>query len=125
MFRKKEPLVNKLGREINPKFRSRLPHILEDVCQQLLVIEPAMTELKVALGEFLDYLDFEIEKTAFAIDKAKQGGAASQTSSDEAWLARLESLRKEFDADKMVSPVKLIRKMVSTVEDVFDMPKGF
>ena len=57
------------ARDINAKFKSRIPVILEEVSKSLMVIEPAVQDVTVPLREFLDYLDFEITKTSLDIKK--------------------------------------------------------
>ena len=64
-----EPLEAPYVREINAKFGSRLPIILEEISQSLMVIEPAVNDVAVPLREFLDYLNFEIDKVKLEIDR--------------------------------------------------------
>jgi hypothetical protein len=68
-----QPVLKQKTRPINPKFKSRLPGIMTEICDKLLVIEPAIDQVNEQLREFLDYLDFEIRKVELEV-KAMKGG---------------------------------------------------
>ena len=112
-------------REINAKFGSRLPKILEEISQSLMVIEPAVNDVAVPLREFVDFLDFEIEKTKLQIQKDawKSIVDLNKAAEDDAWLEHLEQLRKDFDVEKMTSSVNFIRTMVTRVKETFRLKK--
>jgi len=112
-------------REINAKFGSRLPKILEEISQSLMVIEPAVNDVAVPLREFVDFLDFEIEKTKLQIQKDawKSIVDLNKAAEDDAWLEHLEQLRKDFDVEKMTSSVNFIRTMVTRVKETFQLKK--
>ena len=111
------------ARDINAKFKSRIPVILEDISRSLMVIEPAVQDVTVPLREFLDYLDFEITKTSLDIKKKEWESVVdiNQVNADKAWLAQLQELRKDFDVQTMTSSVNFIRTMVKRVQDTFNM----
>jgi hypothetical protein len=110
-------------REINAKFKSRIPIILEDISRCLMVIEPAVQDVTVPLREFLDYLDFEISKVKLQIDRDTWQSIVdvNKTNADKVWLAHLEQLRNDFDVEKMTSSVNFIRSMIDRVQDTFNM----
>lgn len=107
--------------EINAKFRDRLPAIMTEICDELLVIEPAITRLSVQLREFLDYLDFEIKKIDLDIQRMKWEAKVDLTKMKEAeaWLHQLHQLKTDFTIDVMTSPPHTIRAMLDRVSKVF------
>jgi hypothetical protein len=107
--------------EINAKFRDRLPAIMTEICDQLLVIEPAITRLSVQLREFLDYLDFEIKKVDLDIQRMKWEAKVDLTKmrEAEAWLQEMQQLKTDFKIDVMTSPPDTIRAMLDRVSKMF------
>jgi hypothetical protein len=120
-----EPLEAPYVREINAKFGSRLPIILEEISQSLMVIEPAVNDVAVPLREFLDYLNFEIDKVKLEIDREtwKSVSDIAKLNADKAWLSELEKLRKDFDVETMTSSINFIRTMVTRVKETFQLKK--
>lgn len=110
-------------RPINPKFKDRLPGIMSDICQSLMVIEPAVDKLAVQLREFLDYLDFEIQKTALEVQRLRWEPQVDLPAVREAeeWLKQLSQLEDDFDVDVMTSPPQTIRAMIKRVEKLFEV----
>ncbi|MGJ4953138.1 hypothetical protein [Bradyrhizobium sp. HKCCYLS20291] len=108
-------------REINPRFKSRLPVIIGRACDCLIRIEPEIKKLEVYLREFAEYLDFEIEKVRLEIEKTEWQDRVDRAQLDDAreWLAKLRQFRKEFDIDLMTTPSGYIRSMVERVETLF------
>jgi hypothetical protein len=107
--------------EINAKFKDRLPLLMSEICDQLLVIEPAVTRLTVQLREFLDYLDFEITKADLGIKQmqwASNTDPAAQKSAED-WLRQLQQLKADFNIDLMTSPPDTIRTMVDKIQKTF------
>jgi hypothetical protein len=106
---------------INAKFQRRLPDIVNEISHQLMVIEPAIKELSVPLLEFLDYLDFEIQKIGLDIEKKRWGSVVNveEMKSEEAWLETLKALRADFNIDIMTSPASTVRKMLERVQQTF------
>lgn len=106
---------------INAKFQRRLPDIVNEISQQLMVIEPAIRELSVPLREFLDYLDFEISKLELDIKQKRWEAVvdAEEIKSEEAWLAKLQALRTDFNIDVMTSPAATVRSMLDRVRQTF------
>jgi hypothetical protein len=107
--------------EINAKFKDRLPAIMNEICNQLLVIEPAVNRLSVQLREFLDYLDFEIKKLDLDISRMKWEAKVDPTSlkDAEAWLQQMQQLKTDFNIDVMTSPPETIRAMVGRIQKMF------
>jgi len=107
--------------EINAKFKDRLPAIMNEICNQLLVIEPAISSVTVQLREFLDYLDFEIKKLDLDIRQMKWEEKVDLTKliEAEAWLQRMQQLRADFNIDVMTSPPETIRAMVDRIQKLF------
>lgn len=113
----KRPVV----RPINAQFKDRLPIIMEEICQSLLVIEPAIERVKVQLQEFQDYLNFEIQKAALEVQRLRwepQLDIPAVTEA-EAWLKQLAKLEEDFDVDVMTSPPATIRAMLDRVQKMF------
>jgi hypothetical protein len=110
-----------VARDINARFRDRLPIIIRRACDILLVIEPKIKDLAVHLNEFQEYLDFEIEKTKLAISKEEWKGRADvvKLKGDKEWLAKLEDLRADFNIDAMTAPATLIRSLFSRTKEMF------
>jgi hypothetical protein len=110
-------------RPINPKFKDRLPGIMSDICESLMVIEPAVERLTVQLREFLDYLDFEIQKTALEIQRLRWEPQVDLPAVREAeeWLKQLTQLEEDFNVDVMTSPPQTIRMMLKRVEKLFEV----
>lgn len=106
---------------INAKFQRRLPDIVNEISQQLMVIEPAIRELSVPLCEFLDYLDFEISKLELDIKQKRWEAVVDveEIKSEEAWLAKLQALRTDFNIDVMTSPAATVRSMLDRVRQTF------
>jgi hypothetical protein len=123
--KKLESLERTYVREINAKFASRLPNILDEISESLMVIEPAVNDVAVPLQEFVDFLDFEIEKTKLQIQKDawKSIVDLNKAAEDDIWLEHLEQLRKDFDVEKMTSSVNFIRTMVDRVKQTFQLRK--
>ncbi len=108
-------------RPINPKFKSRLPGIMAEICDRLIVIEPAIEQINEQLREFLDYLEFEIVKTEMEIKQIEwmdkvEGPVLSDA---RAWLKELQQLKSDFNVEAMTSPPRTIRSMVDRVRDLF------
>jgi hypothetical protein len=106
--------VPKKTRPINPRFKSRLPGIMTEICDKLLVIEPASDQMNEQLREFLDYLDFEIRKVKLEVKAMKWEDKVDLVALREAedWLQQLQQLKTEFNVDVMSSPPRTIRAMV-------------
>jgi hypothetical protein len=114
---------HKPPREINAKFKSRLPILVEELCQSLLVLEPVIDQMTVPLKEFLDHLDFEIQRIDLDI-KTKRWESVVDVEAikaDEAWLQQLRQLRADFNIEAMTAPLALTDKMISKVRDMFGM----
>jgi hypothetical protein len=121
--KKTDPPAPVPARDINAKFKSRIPVILEEVSKSLMVIEPAVQDVTVPLREFLDYLDFEITKISLDIKKKEWESVVdvNQINADKDWLAKLQALRRDFDVETMTSSVNFIRTMIQRVQDTFNM----
>jgi hypothetical protein len=116
---------------INPRFKERLPAIMENICQSLLIIEPEVEKMTVPLKEFLDFLEFEIQKTELRIaqeewkdradpeERAADRAGPVKLTADREWLQRLRELRKDFDLNVMTSSVPFIRDMLRRVQGAF------
>ncbi|WP_024512457.1 hypothetical protein [Bradyrhizobium sp. ARR65] len=105
---------------ISPRFKSKLPRIMNEICNGLLVIEPAIKEMAVPLRDLLDFLDFEIQKVEVQISHAPLNRAdARKLPQLNAWLSELTSLRKDFDVALVVSPIQFVREMVKRVDQTF------
>jgi hypothetical protein len=108
-------------RPINPRFKDRLPGIMTEISDALLVIEPAIDRVNVQLREFLDYLDFEIRKTDLEIREMKWElkvdiGTLKEA---ESWLQQLQQLKTDFNVAVMTSPPATIRAMAERVTKMF------
>jgi hypothetical protein len=116
-------LPETVPRPINPKFKDRLPGIMSDICDSLMVIEPAVDRLAVQLREFLDYLNFEIQKTALEVQRLRWEPQVDLPAVREAeeWLKQLAQLEDEFDVVVMTSPPQTIRAMLKRVEKLFEV----
>lgn len=125
--KKHDPPEPVMLREINAKFRARIPVILEDISGCLMVIEPAVQDVTVPLREFLDYLEFEISKVSLQIEKDawKPIVDLNKAAEDDAWLEHLQQLRKDFDVEKMTSSVNFIQDMLRRVRNTFDMRTAY
>jgi hypothetical protein len=119
-----EPAVR--PQPINARFQSRIAGILEDICQQMLIIEPAMEKVAIPIREFIDFVDFEIEKTKLAIDQEKWESIVNvqKVAADEAWLKRLTDLRKDLDIYDLTASVPRIDNLVAVIEKTFDVEGG-
>lgn len=110
-------------RPINPQFKDRLPVIMTEICDSLMVIEPAIGRVNVQLREFLEYLNFEITKTDLDIKRLQwepQVDLAAVRES-EAWLTQLQDLKADFNVDVMTSPPETIRAMMDRVQKLFGL----
>jgi len=109
--------------EINAKFKDRLPGIMNEICNQLLVIEPAISQVTIQLREFLDYLDFEIKKLDLDVRQMKWESKVDLTKikEAEAWLQRMQQLKVDFTIDVMTSPPEAIRAMVDRIQKLFEV----
>jgi hypothetical protein len=116
-------LKRPVARPINAKFKDRLPVIMTEICDSLLVIEPAIERVKVQLREFLDYLDFEIQKTALEVQRLRWEPQVDvpAVSEAEAWLKQLAQLEEDFKIDVMTSPPETIRAMLTRVQKMFEV----
>lgn len=110
-------------RPINPKFKDRLPGIMVEIVDALVVIEPAVNRMSVQLREFLDYLDFEIQKTALEIQRLEWEPQVDLPALREAkeWLKQLAQLEEDFKVDVMTSPPETIRAMLARVQRMFGL----
>lgn len=106
---------------INAKFKDRLPSIIEDICDELLTIEPAVNRLTVHLQEILDYLDYEIKKVDLDLKVLKWESKADpeQLKQKEDWLQQLNQLKTDFNIDAMTSPPVTIRTMIVRFREMF------
>ncbi|WP_029081178.1 hypothetical protein [Bradyrhizobium sp. th.b2] len=111
------------ARPINPKFKDRLPGIMTEICDSLLIIEPAIERVTVQLKEFLDYLGFEIQKTDLEIKQARWEAKVDLAAVREleAWLQQLQQLKADFDVNAMTSPPERIRAMLDRVQKLFGL----
>lgn len=119
-----EPAVR--PQPINARFQSRLHPMLEDICQQMLIIRPAMDKVAIPLREFIDFLDFEIEKVTLSLNQEKWESIVNvqKVANDEAWLKRLTDLRRDLDIYELTASVERIEKLVGDVENTFEVENG-
>ncbi|MCW2077904.1 UNVERIFIED_ORG: uncharacterized protein YjaG (DUF416 family) [Bradyrhizobium japonicum] len=119
-----EPAVR--PQPINARFQSRLQGILEDICQQMLIIEPAMDKVAIPIKEFIDFVDFEIEKVTLSINQEKWESIVNvqKVANDEAWLKRLTELRNGLDIYDLTASVPRIDGLVAAIERTFDVEGG-
>ena len=108
-------------RAINPRFKDRLPAIMTEICDGLVVIEPVIDRINVQLREFLDYLDFEIKKVDLDIQRMKWEAKVdlAKMREAEAWLQEMQQLKTDFKIDMMTSPPDTIRAMLDRVSKMF------
>jgi hypothetical protein len=108
-------------REINPHFKDRLPGIMTEICDALIVIDPAINRINIQLREFLDYLDFEINKTDLEIERMRWESKVDLAAliSAESWLQQLRQLKEDFNIAAMSSPPATIRAMIDRVGKMF------
>ncbi|MEY9575803.1 hypothetical protein ABIE88_003379 [Bradyrhizobium diazoefficiens] len=108
-------------REINPRFRDRLPALMHSVSTIFVAIEPHVQDLEVHLKEFQEYLDFEIEKTKLEISKEAWKNIADRAKleTDSEWLAKLEALRADFKIEAMTAPATLIKSLFKRTREMF------
>ena len=119
-----EPAVR--PQPINARFQSRLHGMLEEICQQMLIIEPAMDKVAIPIKEFIDFLDFEIEKVTLSINQEKWESIVNvqKVANDEAWLKRLTELRNGLDIYDLMASVPRIDALVAAIEKTFDVEGG-
>lgn len=100
--------------------------MLEEICTQMLIIEPAMDKVAIPLREFIDFLDFEIEKVTLAINQEKWESVVNvqKVANDEAWLKRLTELRKNLDIYELTASVQRIDGLVEAIEATFNVESG-
>ena len=98
--------------------------MLEEISQAVLTLDPIIADVTVPLREFVDYLDFEIGKVQLDISTQKWASVVDvqKVAADEDWLRRLVDLRNEFDVEKMIASVKMLRSMVEKVQRTFEIP---
>src|SRR3954462_1919464 len=99
--------------QINAKFQQRLPYIMNDICEELLVIEPAVNRLAVHLEEIFDYLDYEIKKVDLDLKilKLESRDDLVAIKAMEDWLNQLQQLKVDFNINVFISPPESIRAM--------------
>lgn len=92
----------------------------------MLIIEPAMDKVAIPLREFIDFLDFEIEKVTLSINQEKWESIVNvqKVANDEAWLKRLTELRKNLDIYELTASVQRIDQFVGDVESTFNVESG-
>src|SRR4051812_27004098 len=83
---------------INARFRDRLPVITSEISDTIVNIEPDIDRAKVHVEEFLDFLDFEIQKARLAVERLAWADRVDRKLVEEAsdWLEELEELRSQF-----------------------------
>jgi hypothetical protein len=108
-------------RDINPRFKDRLPGIMTEICDGLVVIEPAIDRINIQLREFLDFLDFEIRKVDLEIKEMEWKSVVDRDAYKEAveWKQQLVLLMEDFNVEAMTSPPENIRAMVARVSRMF------
>jgi hypothetical protein len=108
-------------REINPRFRERLPILIEKSWSIFIKIEPDIRDLTVHLKEFQEYLDFEIEKVKLEISKEewKDQADRAKLQADKEWLAKLQALRVDFNIDVITAPTTLIKHLFKRTREMF------
>jgi hypothetical protein len=96
---------------------------VEELCQSLLVLEPVIDQMTVPLKEFLDHLDFEIQRIDLDIKTKRWESVVDveAVKADEAWLQQLKQLRADFNIEAMTAPLALTDTMISKVRDMFGM----
>ncbi len=119
-----EPAVRK--QPLNARFQARLPGIIEDIAQQMLVIEPAMEKVAIPIREFIDFLDFEIEKMQLSIEQQRWQSTVDVKSiaADEAWLKQLTDLRKDLDIYDLTVSVPRIDILIANINKTFTVEGG-
>jgi hypothetical protein len=85
-----------------------------------------MDKVAIPLREFIDFLDFEIEKVTLALNQEKWESIVNvqKVANDEAWLKRLTDLRRDLDIYELTASVQRIDKLVGDVESTFDVEGG-
>ncbi|WP_316207497.1 hypothetical protein [Bradyrhizobium sp. SZCCHNR3118] len=111
---------------LNARFQARLPGIIEDIAQQMLVIEPAMEKVAIPIREFIDFLDFEIEKMQLSIEQQRWQSTVDVKSiaADEAWLKQLTDLRKDLDIYDLTVSVPRIDILIANINKTFTVEGG-
>ncbi|MBP1297012.1 MULTISPECIES: hypothetical protein [Bradyrhizobium] len=92
----------------------------------MLIIEPAMDKVAIPIKEFIDFLDFEIEKVTLSINQEKWESIVNvqKVANDEAWLKRLTELRNGLDIYDLTASVPRIDALVAGIERTFDVEGG-
>ncbi|WLB04143.1 hypothetical protein [Bradyrhizobium elkanii] len=92
----------------------------------MLIIEPAMDKVAIPIKEFIDFLDFEIEKVTLSINQEKWESIVNvqKVANDEAWLKRLTELRNGLDIYDLTASVPRIDALVAAIEKTFDVEGG-
>jgi hypothetical protein len=108
---------------INAKFRDRLPYLVNDMCRELMAIEPPLERLQVYLSEFIDYLDFEIKKLELDIEKMKWESRFIPEARKEAedWLQKLKQLKSDFDLDVLAPSPDALNDTIMRINKIFDV----
>jgi hypothetical protein len=108
-------------RDINPRFKDRLPAMMTEICDGLIVIEPAIDRINVQLREFLDYIDFEIRRVDLEIKELEWKSKVDIAAVKEAreWRNQLTLLMEDFNIEAMTAPPANIRAMVERVSRMF------
>lgn len=108
---------------INAKFRERLPYIIEDMCGEVMAIEPIVGRLQTHLSEFLDYLDFEIKKLELDIDKMNWESKVDLNERKEAedWLQKLKQLKADFNLEVLAPSPSALRNTILRISEMLDV----
>jgi hypothetical protein len=116
-----QQVPQRVQRQINPKFKDRLPAIIEDIWRSMLIIEPEVQKMMVPLKEFLDHLDFEIQKIDLMISRQEWDDRVDpeKLKADKEWRQKLIQLREDFSVDRMADTVPFARDMLRRVQEAF------
>jgi hypothetical protein len=107
-------------REINAKFKQRLPHIFEGLSQTILKVEPHLLEAQTHVSEFRDFLEFEIMKMELQIrrDEWESRIDVTKATADMQWLADLKALLRGANPDDVIESTEMLNELLSVAKEL-------
>jgi hypothetical protein len=106
---------------INPRFKSRIPALIESICWSIQNTEEHLKEAKVTVQEIQDYLKFEINKATLDVEQLEWASQSDQEELDRArkWLEHLMDLQERFAAQKVMGSALFLRELREALDENF------
>lgn len=104
---------------LNPHFQSMLPEMIEDLSQVVIGITGQLDTASVRTGQFLDHLQFEIDKVRLALDRLQWEPKVDTVDKArlEAWLAKLTAIHADIEGKDVKASLTFVEGLLEHMSE--------